>query len=98
MLVRVKKAEDGILLRRVSILELFSLIGWFPDCWGVDTAKCDVLDIVLASSFVGNACSAFHVGPVCMAFLAAAFQPKPVRIDSIEIRDDSFDSSGSSSG
>lgn len=70
------KIGDKARLRRMEIAEMFSLIGWFPDVWGPETARLhDVLDPALASSLTGNAFSAFHVGPVLLAFLGTMCSP-----------------------
>ena len=64
--------KASVNVRRVDIAEIFSFIGWFPDAWSHRTPELAALDILLASSLAGNAFSAFHLGPVMMAFLASA--------------------------
>ena len=76
-LVLRARHDEELTVRRVEIVELFSMIGWFDDMWGSSTKDLDVLDIGLASSLVGNAFSAFHAGPAMLAFLPAAFK-KPI--------------------
>jgi hypothetical protein len=66
--------RDTSQIRRADISEMFGLIGWFSEHWGPDTIGLrDVLDEGLASSLVGNAFSAFHVGPVLFSRSASTF-------------------------
>lgn len=88
----------GHSIRRADICEMFSLIGWFPDAWVQPTDEFrDILDINLASSLVGNAFSAYHIGPVLLAFLAAIFSkesPSAIPLDTVCSEGSSDDDDG----
>ena len=70
------KVGKDICIRRVNIAEMFALIGWLFDSWGPETHCLLELDMSLASSFAGNAFSAYQIGPTLMALLPSVFAPQ----------------------
>jgi hypothetical protein len=86
--------NDVVTVRRAGALELFNMIGWFPDSFdAINECPGSLLEVGFATSICGNAFSAYQVGPVMLAFCSAAGSiANPPAEEVLEIESQSDDS------